>query len=298
MPAGSVDERPRPARAAPAESPARLALKPKAKKPRAQDDPNFIDLKTLTKGTRFTIIASLDETAYGVSSVSVRMELDEETGLAVCLEPACGRRCWSNKPESTSFYFALRHAHAFHLPGKFTIISRPLPPAAAAEGGGTTRTAQVALAPKPLRSFFQPRPPPLKSGPLYADVRANAEAAAARAPSGPSAFRTRTSTSARRRRGGRHAAWIFQFDVDSDTVPRLPRGCPRGAVARMRELSVPTSLQQPAFIYKYSMAKHFAVEHPSHEPPKEFSEVSGAEKARLAKLWRKIEAKRPAKPCV
>ena len=48
-----------------------------------------------------------------------------------------------------------------------------------------------------------------------------------------------------------------------------------------------------------SMTKHFAVEHhPSHEPPKEFSEVSGAEKARLAKLWRKIEAKRPAKPCV
>ena len=35
-----------------------------------------------------------------------------------------------------------------------------------------------------------------------------------------------------------------------------------------------------------------------HEPPKEFSEVSGAEKARLAKLLRKIEAKRPAKPCV
>ena len=111
------------------------------------------------------------------------------------------------------------------------------------------------------------------------------------------AFHTRTPTSARRRRGGRHAAWIFQFDVDSDTVPRLPRGCPRGAVARMRELSVPTSLP-PVFIYKYSMAKHFAVEHPSHEPPKEFSEVSGAEKARLAKLWRKIEAKRPAKPCV
>ena len=53
-----------------------------------------------------------------------------------------------------------------------------------------------------------------------------------------------------------------------------------------------------AFIYKYSMAEHFAVEHPSHEPPKELSEVSGAEKARLAKLWRKIEAKRPAKPCV
>ena len=53
-----------------------------------------------------------------------------------------------------------------------------------------------------------------------------------------------------------------------------------------------------AFIYKYSMAEHFAVEHPSHEPPKEFSEVSDAEKARLAKLWRKIEAKRPAKPCV
>ena len=47
MPAGSDDERPRPARAAPAESPARLALKPKAKKPRAQDDPNFIDLKAL-----------------------------------------------------------------------------------------------------------------------------------------------------------------------------------------------------------------------------------------------------------
>ena len=162
MPAGSDDERPRPARAAPAESPApRLALKPKAKKPRAQDDPNFIDLKTLKKGTILTIIASLDETAYGVSrSVSVRMKIDEETGLAVCLEPACGQRCWSNKPESTSFYFALRHAHAFHLPGKFTIISRPLPPAAAAEGGGTTRTAQVALAPKPLRSFFQPRLPP------------------------------------------------------------------------------------------------------------------------------------------
>ena len=184
--AGSDDERPRPARAAPAESPARLALKPKAKKPRAQDDPNFIDLKTLKKGTRFTIIASLDETAYGVSSVSVRMKIDEETGLAVCLEPACGQRCWSNKPESTSFYFALRHAHAFHLPGKFTIISRPLPPAAAAEGGGTTRTAQVTLAPKPLHSSFQPSPPPLKSGPLYADVRANAEAAAARAPPRPS----------------------------------------------------------------------------------------------------------------
>ena len=61
--AGCDDERPRPARAAPAESPARLALKPKAKKPRAQDDPNFIDLKALKKGTRFTIIASLDETA-------------------------------------------------------------------------------------------------------------------------------------------------------------------------------------------------------------------------------------------
>ena len=61
----SDDERPRPARAAPAESPARLALKPKAKKPRAQDDPNFIDLKALKKGTRFTIIFSLDETAYG-----------------------------------------------------------------------------------------------------------------------------------------------------------------------------------------------------------------------------------------
>ena len=71
MPAGSDDERPRPARAAPAESPARLALKPKAKKPRAQDDPNFIDLKTLKKGTRFTFIASLDETAYGVSSVHI-----------------------------------------------------------------------------------------------------------------------------------------------------------------------------------------------------------------------------------
>ena len=91
----------------------------------------------------------------------------------------------SNKPESTSFYFALRHAHAFHLPDKLTIISCPLPPAAA-EGGGTTRTAQVTLAPKPLHSSFQPSPPPLKSGPLYADVRANAEAAAARAPSGPS----------------------------------------------------------------------------------------------------------------
>ena len=148
MSAGSDDERPRPARAAPAKSPVRLALKPKAKTPRAQDDPNFIDLKALKKGTRFTIIASLDETAYdGVSSVSVRMKIDEETGLAVCLEPACGQRCWSNKPESTSFYFALRHAHAFHLPGKFTIISRPLPPAAAAEGGGTTRTEQVTLAP-------------------------------------------------------------------------------------------------------------------------------------------------------
>ena len=85
MSAGSDDERPRPARAAPAESPARLALKPKAKTPRAQDDPNFIDLKALKKGTRFTIIASLDETAYGVSSVSVRMKIDEETGLAVCL---------------------------------------------------------------------------------------------------------------------------------------------------------------------------------------------------------------------
>ena len=109
MPTGSDDERPRPARAAPAESPARLALKPKAKKPRAQDDPNFIDLKKLEKGARFTIIASLDETAYGVSSVSVRMKIDEETGLAVCMEPACGQRCWSNKPESTSFYFALRH---------------------------------------------------------------------------------------------------------------------------------------------------------------------------------------------
>ena len=35
-----------------------------------------------------------------------------------------------------------------------------------------------------------------------------------------------------------------------------------------------------------------------HEPPKELSEASNAEKARLAKLWRKIEAKRPAKPCV
>ena len=70
MPAGSDDERPRPARAAPAESPARLALKPKAKTPRAQDDPNFIDLKKLKKGTRLTIIASLDETAYGVSSLS------------------------------------------------------------------------------------------------------------------------------------------------------------------------------------------------------------------------------------
>ena len=120
MPAGSDDERPRPARAAPAESPARLALKPtKAKKPRAQDDPNFIDLKTLTKGTRFTIIASLDETAYGISSVSVRMKIDEETAarasLCAAMEPACGQRCWSNKPESTSFYFALRHAHAFHL---------------------------------------------------------------------------------------------------------------------------------------------------------------------------------------
>lgn len=187
MPAGSDDERPRPARAAPAESPARLALKPKAKKPRAQDDPNFIDLKTLKKGTRFTIIASLDETAYGVStSVSVRMKIDEETGLAVCLEPACGQRCWSNKPESTSLCFALRHAHAFHLPGKLTIISRPLPPAAAAEGGGTTRTAQVALAPKPLHSSYQPSPPPLKSGPMYSYVRANAEAAAARAPPRPS----------------------------------------------------------------------------------------------------------------
>ena len=54
----------------------------------------------------------------------------------------------------------------------------------------------------------------------------------------------------------------------------------------------------PVFIYKYSMAKHFAVEHPSLFPPKEFSEVSGAEEARLAKLWRKIESKRPAKPCV
>ena len=113
------------------------------------------------------------------------------------------------------------------------------------------------------------------------------------------AFRTRTSTSAHRRRGGRHAAWIFQFDVDSGTVPRLPRGYPRGAVARVRELSVPTSLSPVYIIHKYSMAiKHFAVEHPGHEPPKEFSEVSGAEKTRLAKPWQKIEAKRPAKPCV
>ena len=129
-----------------------------------------------------------NETAYGVSGVSVRMKIDEETGLTVCLEPACGQRCWSNKPESKSCYFALRHAHAFHLPGKLTITSRPLPPPAAAERGGTTRTAQVTLAPKPFRSFFQPRPPPLKmkSGPLYSDVRANTEAAAARAPSGPS----------------------------------------------------------------------------------------------------------------
>ena len=48
----SDEERPRPARAAPAESPARLALKPKAKKPmaQAQDDPNFIDL--LTEGAQ------------------------------------------------------------------------------------------------------------------------------------------------------------------------------------------------------------------------------------------------------
>ena len=238
MSAGSDDERPRPARAAPAKSPVRLALKRKAKTPRAQDDPNFIDLKALKKGTRFAIIASLDETAYSASSVSVRMNIGEETGLAVCLEPACGQRCWSNKPESTSFYFALRHAHAVHLPGKLTIISRPLPPAAA-EGGGTTRTAQVTLAPRPLHSFFQPRPPPLKSGQLYADVRTNAEAAAARAPSGPSIPAPRPPPAADDRRGGRHSAWIFQFNVDSDTVPRLPRVCPRGAVARMRELSVP-----------------------------------------------------------
>ena len=236
MSAGSDDERPRPARAAPAESPARLELKPTAKKPRAQDDPNFIDLKTLKKGTRFTIIASLDETAYGVSSVSVRMKIDEETGLAVCLEPACGQRCWSNKPESTSFYFALRHAHAFHLPGKFTIISRPLPPAAAAEGGGTTRTEQVTLAPA-----FEEWTTVCRRA---SKCRGGSSARAFQAS------RTHTSTSARRRRGGgRHAAWVFQFDVDSDTVPRLPRGCPRGTVARIRELSVPTSLP-PVFIYK------------------------------------------------
>ena len=62
----------------------------------------------------------------------------------------------------------------------------------------------------------------MKSGPLYADVRANAEAAAARAPSGPS-IPAPPPPPAADEEDAMHAAWIFQFDADSDTVPRQPK---------------------------------------------------------------------------
>ena len=93
--------------------------------------------------------------------------------------------CWSNKPESTSFYFALRHAHAFSFARQVDYHQSP-----ATTGGrrgrrhysyctSCARTEAVAF-------ILSAETPTLKSGPLYADVRANAEAAAARAPPRPS----------------------------------------------------------------------------------------------------------------
>ena len=49
------------------------------------------------------------------------------------------------------------------------------------------------------------------------------------------------------------------------------------------------------FVYKYSMAKHYELEHPGHKVPAELSEIGSAEKERLKKEWGKIEKKRPTK---
>ena len=49
------------------------------------------------------------------------------------------------------------------------------------------------------------------------------------------------------------------------------------------------------FVYKYSMAKHYELEHPGHKVPAELSEIGSAEKERLKKEWGKIEKKRATK---
>ena len=67
---GSDDERPR-TRAAAAESPARESLRPASKKKK---------LNQLDEGEEFEVTVTLDESVYGVGSVSVQMKRDETSG--------------------------------------------------------------------------------------------------------------------------------------------------------------------------------------------------------------------------
>ena len=48
-------------------------------------------------------------------------------------------------------------------------------------------------------------------------------------------------------------------------------------------------------MYKYSLPKHWQLEHASHQFPAEFA-VSAEEKKRLETLWSKIQKCRPTKP--
>ena len=147
------------------------------KKAKPQDDPNYVDLKNLRPGEAFSITAALDESVYGVPSVTVPMKIDEETGLAYCLGVGCPKRGWSSKKESTSFFFALKHVHASHCPDRLAIVTRE-------DADGTA--AQLTLRPKEIGAFFrEATAPPKRANESFAAMRAKATAASAAATSTP-----------------------------------------------------------------------------------------------------------------